>query len=360
MMKQQKFDMVISDMIMPGINGAELLSQVAMLYPDTVRIILSGNTKQELALASVSITHQFINKPVDIDVLIYSIDRVFRLRDLLGNNNLIQIATTVNNLPCIPQLSAMLIEEMQSPEPSIKKIAAIMSHDLAMTAKVLQLVNSAFFGLPQKVNNVQQATALLGLETLKALTLYVHAFDSNKSADNILFNACALQNHSLMVGKMSHYLILDVCGNEKMAEDARLAGILHDIGYLLLLGIPDIYKELLTLIKKQPKTLLEAEYQLFKVTHAEIGAYLLGMWGFSDSVIESVAYHHHPSQASGTSLSPLAAVHIANALLPMHWQPCHNITQQLLDYEYIESLAFLPKIAKWEEYASNFLKKGRL
>lgn len=358
LMKQQKFDMVISDMVMPDINGSELLNQVAELYPETVRIILSGNTKQELALASAAITHQFMNKPVDVDVLLYSIERVFRLRDLLGNQNLIQITTTVKNLPSIPRLAAMLIEEMNSPEPSIKKVAAIMSSDLAMTAKVMQLVNSAFFGLPQKVKNVQQATALLGIETLKALTIYVHAFDSHKFVDNQFFNVSSLQDHSLMVGKMAHDLILDITRDEKMAEDAMLAGFLHDIGYMLLIGIPDIHRDLLAVIKNQPSTLMEAEYHLFNVTHAEIGGYLLGMWGFSDNVVEAVAYHHRPSKSSVMNLSPLTAVHIANALLPMQWNPGYNNTKPLLDYNYIEALAFLPKLAKWEEYASESLKRG--
>ncbi|MHC4183143.1 MAG: HDOD domain-containing protein, partial [Planctomycetota bacterium] len=172
------FDVVVSDMRLPKMDGAELLSTVMECYPETVRILLSNPLDKEMALRSVKSVHQFLAKPCSADTINYTIERTCSLRDLLRDETLKKIVTGIRNLPSLPSLYNLIIKEMQSEEPSLKKVGRIISQDVSMSAKILQLINSAIFGLPQKITDPQQAAIYLGTDTLKALVLSIHIFSS--------------------------------------------------------------------------------------------------------------------------------------------------------------------------------------
>lgn len=354
-MSHHKIDIIVTDMLMPGMNGVELLQQVVELYPYTVRIILSGNIDKDMTFSSVNLAHQFINKPVDIENLKSKIELICQLRNLLGNKSMIKVATTIKKLPSLPSIYTMLVNEINSSEPSIKKIASIMSQDLVMTARVLQLVNSAFFGLTHKINNVQQAATLLGLDVLKTLIIYVNIFSSFNTSNCPFFPTEVLWEHSFMVGKMAWGITSKESQDKKQAEEAMIAGILHNIGYLCYLELPETCVELINLIKEKDYTLLEAEYQLMDISHAEIGAYLLGMWGFSDNIIKAVAYHHFPFKSSNNCFEVLTAVHVANALLSTQVSS-EPALYPLLDLQYLTNLELLENMDKWKKYANELIK----
>lgn len=345
----QEIDIVVSDLLMPQMNGAELLEEIASRYPETVRIILSGTTDKNMLMLSTGIAHQFINKPVDIEFLINTLIRIFKIRDLLGKKSINKISRATKGLPSLPVLYDKLLRELHSPEPSLKKIASIISQDPIMTARVLQIVNSAFFALPHRINNVQQAVALLGLDTLKALVVYANILSSLDQVSCPL-NLKSLWEHSSMVGKIAGIIVHEEFHNKEVAEEAIIAGMLHDIGYLILAQIPDIFNQLTELLGENEYTLLEAEYQLMDVSHAEIGAYLLGIWGFPDSIVQVVDHHHKPSCSDNSHSELLTAVHMANCLLPGQSFFRNSVSQPRLDITYLEKADFLRKVDYWEKY----------
>jgi len=342
-------DIVVTDMRMPEMDGAKLLEIIMSRFPNTVRIVLSGHSDKEMILRSTKFAHQFLIKPCDADTLKYTLERACLLQELIRDENLLKYINGIINLPSLPDKFAMLLGEIQSPDSSLKKIGDIIAQDVTMTARVLQMVNSAFFGLPKKVTSPQQAVTLLGTNTLKTLVLYVKIFSTTELPVGAVFSLEALWQHSIMVGNIAKRITYSELGDQKLADEAFIIGVLHDIGKLLLGQIPNYHQGIKHLLNKKRSNFVDAEYELMGTSHSEVGAYLLGLWGFSDSVVKSVAYHHIPIKSMSAEFTPLTAVHVANAL-ELQEEDC-------LDLPYIESLNLTNKIAVWTEYCNKIKKE---
>ena len=314
-------EIVVTDMWMPRMDGAALLEKVRKNYPGAVRMILSGHLDEDMIGRSVQSCHQFFSKPCNVDQLRNSIDRTCRNRDrFLKDEWMKDVIGGLQQLPSLPSLYFKLVKEMQSEQGSHKRVAHIIEQDPAMTAKIMQIVNSSFFGVKREIKDINHAVMFLGFEKLKALVLSIHIFGAFEMANRIPPKTMqSLWQHSLKVGKLAHYIAQHEGADKKMAEEAMIAGMLHDIGKLVVI--------LAQLAKRKEK----AE-QYSDEGHAELGAYLLGLWGFSDEVIDAVGYHHHPSELGRTSFSPLTAVHVADVLVSQRegWPP-HELDQQHLD-----------------------------
>jgi HD-like signal output (HDOD) protein len=307
-------DVIVSDMMMPSMDGAELLTAVMKRHPNTVRIVLSGHADRESVLRLVGPAHQYLSKPCNAEELRNAITRSFALRDLLTSEQLKQLATRIRTLPTLPSLHAQLTEELRAEEPSMERISEIISKDIGMTSKILQLVNSAFFGLPQPIANVQEAVIYLGLATVRALVLSLQVFSQFEQKTIKGFSIETLAQHSWRVGVFARRIAEAERCDPKVDDQCFLAGLLHDLGQLILAsGLPDDYARVIETARSRHQTIWEAEKIEFGATHAEVGAYLLGLWGLPNPVIEAVALHHRPGDASASAFSPVVAVHVANA-----------------------------------------------
>ena len=308
-------DVVVSDMRMPGINGAQLLTEVMRHYPHIVRIILSGYADEELTLKSVGLAHQYLSKPCDAETIKSTVSRACALRDLLTNESLQLLVSQMQSLPSLPSLYAELVEQLQSPDSSVKKVGEIISQDLGMTAKILQLVNSAFFGVRRHISNPAEAVGLLGLDTVMTLAMTIQVFSQFKHDEKSGFSPNTLWFHSLRVGMLAKRIAQSENQDSEVIKDAFTAGLLHDTGHLVLASnLPKHYSQALMLTKTEGLSQEEAERQVFGATHAEVGAYLFGLWGLPNPIIETVAFHHHPGRCLAHQFTALTAVHVGNAL----------------------------------------------
>jgi putative nucleotidyltransferase with HDIG domain len=382
-MAKSSFDVIVSDIRIQGMDGIELLSTVSMLYPETVRIILSEFSD----LRSTMIVHQFLMKPCCAETMKNTIVRTCKLRDLLRDETLRRVVTGIKNLPSLPTLYNLIVAEMQSPEGSLKQVGHLISQDVSMSAKILQLVNSAFFALPRKIADPQQASVFVGIETLKSLVLSIHVFSSlTKDAELCGFSPVKMWRHSLRTGRLAGDIARAEKADGKVVEEAMIAGMLHDIGKLILLKLPEKYKEVMDIIEKTGCTDAEAEFSVMEASHSELGAYLLGLWGLPSNVVESVAFHHKPSKliermfimSSGktrdnpdnqktneanlkpqpiegysTEFTALTAVHVANALTMQGNCSSDTSTFPYLDMQYLETLELTDKIPDWIELYEN-------
>lgn len=344
--------MVVSDIRMPGMDGAQLLERVMKLYPNTIRIILSGHSEIAMNLKAAGVAHQFLVKPCESEILLHTIEKSFYLRDFVHSEEMVRFITGLNALPSMSTSFRSLMKELNSKDPSLKRVGEIISEDLTMTAKVLQLVNSAFFGIPRRVGNARQAVTLLGINTLKALTLQIGLFSSvlTRSEDDVAL--ADLLNHSLKVGSVAKAISQSENRDAKQAEAALIGGILHDIGKVLINMRPEYQKEPKSNHIQDPLARLNMEYRLFGTSHAEVGAYLLGLWGFADDVVEMVAFHHCPGRSRERDFSNLTAVHIANALV--RGEEIEGGSEILLDYEYLKSINCLARADSWNEFYMKF------
>ncbi|MDJ0763327.1 MAG: response regulator [Myxococcota bacterium] len=350
LMEERPFDVIVTDMRMPEMDGAQLLTEVMKRYPSTVRIVLSGQASKEAMMRSIGPSHQYLSKPCDAETLKAIVTRACALRDILTSDRLSFVAR-MKNLPSLPEIYQDLLAELKSDEPSLRLIGRLIEKDVGMTAKVLQLVNSAYFGVRRNISNPAAAVNLLGIENVRSLVLFANIFskvDASASASGLSMDT--MWKHSAAVGKLSHEILKYEQLEKHVIDEALTAGLLHDCGKLVFAAnMGKKYAEALNLSIKEEIPLLEAEQQVFDATHAEAGAYLLGLWGLPDSIVEAVAFHHNPSACMNQNINVLTAVHVADGLTREQGISGSVSGLELLDMAYLEQLNIVDRVAVWNK-----------
>jgi HD-like signal output (HDOD) protein len=348
LLEETPVDVIVSDMKMPGLDGAKLLSEVRERFPQIIRIILSGYSEKEMIMKSVGTTHQYLSKPCDPEILKATVKRVCALRDLLSDEHLRRLVSQMPNIPSLPTLYTALLDELAKNEPSTKKVGEIVKKDIGMTVKILQIVNSAFFGLRRRISDSNEAVEFLGLDTISSLTLGLGIISQLESTELSTVLLARLWEHSISVGILAHKIALSE--NPAVAVDAFTAGLLHDIGEVVLaINLPKQFFEAQKLVEEQNISRADSEKAVFETTHAEVGAYLIGLWGLPTQVVEAVAFHHTPCESGSETFSALTAVHIANALQHTQSSDDPALLRPYYDFEYLEKLGLIEKLKVWEE-----------
>ena len=344
-LQQHPIEVIIADMLMPGMDGAELMKQVLKRFPHVIRIMLSGDSDQSRILRSVVPTHQFLLKPCDAETLKHTVDRAYQLQSLLKNDDIAKIVNGIVKLPSVPTLYTRLLREIQSENPSLEAISDIIARDLTMSARILQLVNSAFFNLPNQIKNPRQAVSLLGLNNIQALVLYVNLFSGEDEIKLVKgFSLKEIWNHSMKVANLARKILCLEPHTAEQASDAFCMGLLHDLGLLILAQVPQ-YQSIVLSAEFESKEQLTQEYEILRTSHAEVGAYLLGIWGLPDHFVETIAFHHRPSQLGGGQNLALTALHVAESLIGSGCDSLEGIKR--LDNVYLEGLDLQIKLPEW-------------
>jgi len=350
-------DIVVSDMRMPGMNGTEFLNEVRKHHPDTARIALSGQTKKEDILRAVGPVHQFLSKPCDAETLKSTLFRAVALRNLLADDRFRELLAQIESLPSLPALYQELMEELESPEASVKAVERIVSQDIGMSAKVLQLVNSAFFGVRQHIPSPAQAVALLGLDTVKALVLSINVFSQ---FNDVALKGLSLENlwrHSMTVGGFAKRIAKAQGVDRKTTDHTFIAGLLHDVGKLVLAAkVTEEYASVLARAAENGTPLHEAEREILGATHGELGAYLLGLWGFCDGIVEALAFHHDPANSPVKRFGILTVVHVADALANKAG-PDSAMGISEADDAYLTQLGLAGRLTEWRAVCSGALQE---
>lgn len=353
-MEAEFFDVVVSGLSIPGMDDKAFLGKIREKYPETLRIVLSGQTNKESIAHLAGTAHQYLSKPCDPDMLISAIARSRSLKDVVQGHSIKRIISQIESLPSLPSLYFELMSELRSESASMKKIGEIISSDVGMTANVLKLVNSSYFGLPRHVASPTEAVILLGIETITSLVISAQTFsqfDPKKlgdfSIDNMVF-------HSLETGRFAKSLAVYEEFPLIQADHALIAGLLHDCGKLLLAAnLPGEYRTILDMAANDRKSLVQAEQAVLNTTHAEIGGALLGIWGLPDGIIEAVALHHNPAKSPDNCLTPLTAVHVANAM----WHDKNDLKDSLkdetLDRTYLAKIEMTDHLSSWQTICLN-------
>lgn len=350
LLAQEQFDAIVSDMKMPGMDGAQLLEEVKKRHPEMVRFILSGYSDQELVMRSVGPSHQYMAKPCEPELLKANLTNAFALRELLASEALRSLVTGMTSLPSLPNIYCAVVEELQSPDASIKAVGDLVEQDPGMSIKILQLVNSAYFGISRQITNPAEAANFLGMDVIKSLVLSEGVFSQFDSAAIKVLSLDTMKSRCLQVAQAARAIAKAEGADEKMTDQAFLAGLLHDMGSMVLASnAPEDFIRASDMAKNENIDMSHAEKQVLGTTHAEVGAYLLGLWGIDDDVVSAVAYHHNPSALPTVQFSALTAVFIAsscvNATPSSHEPPL--FTEQ--DLAYLERLGLADKLPEWQE-----------
>lgn len=347
----EPYDVIVSDMRMPEIDGATLLRAVQDRYPNVVRIVLSGYAELETALRVVPVAHQFLTKPCDADVLENVVTRACDLQALLSEDVLRRLVGSIDRLPTLPRIYSELVTAVAKEDVSAGEIAAILKQDAAMCAKALQIVNSAFFGLGRAIAKVEDAVIYLGFNTIKQIVLAVEVFQYCGVGRHSVIALETLQSHAMLAGSVASCLFSE----REKKDDAYVAGLLHDIGKLVLVAkAPDRVAEVMAEARQAGVPVHVIEERRWGVTHAEVGAYMLGLWGLPYPIVEAIANHHVPSRVHTTEFGILAAAHVADGLLHEEADPTFSATGEeirMLDLEFLKRTGFADELPEWRALA---------
>ncbi len=314
-LSQSEFDVIVTDIRMPGMSGDVLLERVRRGHPQMVRIVLSGQSDMATIIRSIGLAHQCLSKPCDPELLKTTIMRASALRKILDNDSLKQLINQMKTLPSLPALYIEMVNELRQPDVSFTRLGHIIEQDAGMSAKILQLVNSAYFGIRRNITDPTQAVIYLGIDTLEALVFSVSVFQKFRSAAFPEFSIDDLWHHSVAISSYTKMITRIEDADKKLSNEALMAGVLHDAGKLVFAAnLPKHYSEAIKTARNNALPLHEVEQDMFSATHAEVGAYLLGLWGLPDPIVEALAFHHYPDNCVGDSFSPLTAVYVANIL----------------------------------------------
>ena len=348
-------DVIVTETMFSSRDGIEFLETIRDSHPEAARIILSGYAGEEILLKSVDLAHQYLAKPCDHDTLRATITRAFIVKELLDDSALKQVVSKIDSLPSVPALYIELVEELKSEDGSIARVGDIIAKDMGLTAKILKLVNSAFFGLPQHISNPAKAASLLGVDLIKAIVLTHGTFDQFNHLRVPGFSLDELWQHSMSSAACAKIIAQRSGLDQPFAEAAFMSGLLHDIGKLLVAAhIPEKYMRIHRMIEKENVSAAKAEKMILGTTHAAVGAYLLGLWGLPDGIIQATAFHHHPASQPALPINTATITHVANAVVKAG--PAIQETIDAVDSEYLENAGLLSQLSSWHQGCRDYLE----
>lgn len=366
-MEEKPFDVIVSDLRMPGVDGAELLTMVSKTYPASVRIILSGYAEEEAILRTAGPAHRYLSKPCGFECMVEAVSSAVALRRFLDDEGLRQLVSSLHSLPSPPDVFLALLEELRSKNASSTSVAHILSRDVAMTAETLKLTNSAFFGLPTRITDLKDAVRLLGLDTIKALTLMAGIYSRYSGDTATAAIIRRLGNRSLGVGMVARTIAELEHLDQASIQEAMCAGVLAHVGVLVLVAnFPLRFRRAVNQVENGVQPIFAAEREMFGASHTELSAYLLGLWGFVDTVVEAVAHHHEPSRYKGQS-KLVGIVHCAQALAKTCGEAmARGETDELddialrsgLDMDYLMASDLIDRLPDWRKAVDEVLRRG--
>ena len=306
-------DVLVTDIQMPGMDGSQLLAAVAERYPAMVRIILSGHSEQEAVLRAAATSHQYLSKPCDPEMLRQKVTSALALRELLHKDELRIAVSRLKSVPSLPTLYLRLQKLLAQDRASLEDLGRIVAQDLGMSAQMLKLVNSSYFGLARPFSDPVKAVVYLGIDTVKSLVLTNHVFSCLDDRASRGIDAAALWSHGFRVSDGARRILMMEQRPKMELDEGLSSGMLHDVGKVLiaasLLGPCESVAP-----PSAQSPLLVREKQAIGASHDALGAYLLGLWGLPGPTVEAVAWHHTPSACAEPRLRPLLAVHVADVL----------------------------------------------
>ena len=310
-----EIDIVLADISLEKKEDIQLLKSIKEDFPELFIVVFTGEESKLNVNDIYRFSHQILSKPINVDKVIESFERRKRMMKYLHDGKLMGVINNITDLPTLPETYLKIEEEMASKNVSVQRISSILSHDLSFTVKILHVVNSPFFGLKYKINNVMQAVSLLGVNIIKSLVLYHHTFSISPIGPKFKNYFEQLWIHSNKVGRYAEQILYDTNQAElEMIEEAYIAGLLHDIGKVVMLNIDGYPDKVFEYIKEHETRFSNAEYKIFGTSHSEIGAYFLSLWGLPERTAESVFTHNNPSLLDFSRFTVESAVFIANIL----------------------------------------------
>jgi putative nucleotidyltransferase with HDIG domain len=350
---KEAFDVIVANFELPDLDGAELLNRLRLARPKTLRFIAAAETLKEKVVCHVLGGHQFLAVPFDPATLKSSIERSLA-EDYGMSQSMRELVGRIRTFPTIPSLYVEVANALKNPNATTEDIGAIIGQDMAMTTKLVQVLNSAFYGLPRTITDPTEAVGILGFETVKSLIMTVKLLSQYDKVKPVYFSIDTIWRHSTNVAHTAKALARMETGDAECSGHAYTAGLMHDLGKVILAAnFDEQYHKAHTVAREEKRPLWEVEKEILGASHGEIGAYLLGLWGLSSEVVKVAALHHYPIRSGDLAFTPLTAVHVANALEYESVPDTEGYSVPVIDLDYLRQLGLEERVDEWRRARRN-------
>lgn len=334
-----------------------ILRRIQAIHPDILRFQLGNKleTPKELT-QKLELTHRIFPNPTDVSGIAITIEYLFKVTRLISRPTLKHFISQQNKLPAAPSVFNQLTQALGSDTTDARKIADIVEQDPALSAKIIQLVNSSYFGLPRQISHISEAVSIIGIRMLRGLALSSHTSSTYPPHKNWKYFSFKKVNYrSLLVARLARDICQDVGADKGITEQAFLGGLLHDIGIMIMASQdPAAYLKVLQYAVKEEKPLHAAEKKITGVYHGEVGAALMALWNIPALTVEAILFHPIPHLSADQGFQPLTAVHVADALIPPVWQQKTAKMNSQLSQGYLERIGHLSDLHRWKLIAYDY------
>jgi HD-like signal output (HDOD) protein len=341
-------DLVLSDQLMPGILGSQLLEQVRAISPTTIRVIMSGYVPLN-KLALVTSAHQYIAKPFDAMKLRDTIRRSFAAQERLADKGLQAIATSLRSIPSLPQAHQALLRELEDDRTATANIARLVSEDAGLSVKVLQLANSPLFGQGQLVTSPAEAVMCLGTDLIAAVVLAQSLFRHYESLAHWEINLQQVWSHCWQTAYVAQQICREMQFSRKASEEAFLAGLLHETGrFILVDNFPTQFQAACQSARQMQSPLAPRLRETFLTCSAHITAYVLELWGMPAPVIDAIAAQDSVAADPSGAFTLASALYVADGIASRQTPP-DAFAPEEWNTDYLNAIGCLENIAAWEK-----------
>ena len=346
-------DVLITDMHMPGMSGADVIEQVHLRHPGTIRIILSGQADQALMMRCIPLAHRFLPKPCEPAEIARVMERVATIEYSLQLDRVRQVIARLTRIPSVPELYLKIIQVLQNPDAGIGEVADVVSQDPGTTAGLLRIVNSAYFGLARRITDAREAVRFLGVDMVRTLALAVGAFEQLSVGRLQNFVPDELWRHSMATASLARSIArVEGLGNREQ-DLFFVAGLLHDIGRLVIASsLSEDWQRIVEFAEANKCPADVAELATIQTTHAEIGGGLLGLWGLPTDLVDAVMHHHNPCAVAGSAQICAIAVHCADHLTGEREVDHGSFAPPALDLDCLRAAGFAERFKVWSRLAA--------
>ena len=353
--EENNIDYLLVDMETRDDDYKSILQTAKNKYPSVIRILLADTWSMQLVITINQTAHLIVEKKKIETNFINIFTKAEKLRGLFKNDNLIKIINTFDEIPIIKSTYMELLQKLQGEEFSLKEIGEFIESDLALSTKVIQVSNMSIFAKLTPITSAKQAVVFLGVNVLRALIIYNQLTDVKNINSSMLKICKSIQDHSMCVAETSKALAIDFQYDNTKQNDCFMTGLVHDIGKLVLATKINNWDEIQEYAVVNNIPMWQAEEAILGTSHAEVGAYLLGIWGFPPEVIDAIAHHHKPHLLPSDKVSLTTIVHVADAMSQVHARKDEEIFTEHLDNDYMNSLGLENKVH--ELYGNYFGRK---
>lgn len=342
----ETFDLVVVDQHTPG-DVTELLAAVATRFPRMIRMVVADAPGEATFARAAHLAHVLLPRPCDPGTLLENIHDTVVARRRLRDPDLTAAVAGVLALPESPAVRRELLGLLADDDITVDQLEEAIERNPAIAAKLLQLANSAYFGARGTVGSIGEAISMIGLDSVRGIVTSAHLFESMPAAGLKEFPLGDLWTHCVATAIMTRRIAWHVRASTTVNRAAFAAALLHDVGKIVMtLAHGEAYTELRLHPETPPRPFWQMEERRFGHHHGTAGALLLELWGLPRAVVEAVGLHHTPHRTRDNTVTPLALVHIANAVV--HGENPAQLLESHLDAGYLQRLLLPAKLDLWQ------------